>query len=66
MERWRRPIFFRERRDHVARIFLAFDLLGLGHHAPRKMRFKLELRLATLCHRKGRLSSDIHYVLTTQ
>ena len=37
----------------------------LRHHLPRKMRFKGELRLGTLCHGKGRLSSDIHYVLNS-
>src|SRR3990172_8769852 len=38
----------------------------LPDHLPRKMRFKWELRLATLCHRKGRLSPDTNYVSTTQ
>jgi hypothetical protein len=33
------------------------------HYLPRKVCFKWELRLATLCHEKGRLPSDTNYAL---
>ena len=36
------------------------------HHPPRKMRFKWELRLVTLCHEKGRLLRTFTTSRTTQ